>query len=53
MFVGSFEPDDFDGFQNDTVSAIDAFLKAGVTNLIIDLSNNGPHLTLFPTLSEF
>ncbi|KAF7366694.1 TSPc domain-containing protein [Mycena sanguinolenta] len=40
MFVGSFD-DDFTQFQNDTVSAITAFQKAGVTRLIIDLSNNG------------
>ncbi|KAJ6591037.1 hypothetical protein DFH09DRAFT_1138386 [Mycena vulgaris] len=40
MFIGSFEGD-FDGFQTDTVSAIDAFKAAGVTKLIIDLSNNG------------
>ncbi|KAJ7856576.1 hypothetical protein B0H13DRAFT_2237799 [Mycena leptocephala] len=40
MFIGSFEGD-FEGFQNDTVSAITAFKAAGVTRLIIDLHNNG------------
>ncbi|KAJ7628461.1 hypothetical protein FB45DRAFT_1028550 [Roridomyces roridus] len=40
MFIGSFEGD-FGGFQTDVVSAIDAFQEAGVTNLIIDLTNNG------------
>ncbi|KAJ6588363.1 hypothetical protein B0H19DRAFT_1248035 [Mycena capillaripes] len=40
MFIGSFEGD-FEGFQTDTVSAISAFKDAGVTRLIIDLSNNG------------
>ncbi|KAF7343425.1 TSPc domain-containing protein [Mycena venus] len=40
MFIGSFEGD-FDGFQNDTQSAIAAFKAAGVTQLLIDLSNNG------------
>lgn len=48
MFIGSFEGD-FDGFQNDTSSAISAFLAAGVTRLIIDLSNNGGmYGSLFP-----
>ncbi|KAG7095916.1 hypothetical protein E1B28_006600 [Marasmius oreades] len=41
MFVGSFGPLDFDQFQADVVAAIDAFKKAGVTRLLIDLSNNG------------
>lgn len=40
MFIGSFEGD-FEGFQTDTASAIDAFKAAGVKKLIIDLSNNG------------
>ncbi|KAJ7028713.1 hypothetical protein C8F04DRAFT_1118448 [Mycena alexandri] len=40
MFIGSFEGD-FNGFQNDTESAIAAFKAADVTRLIIDLSNNG------------
>ncbi|KAF5339039.1 hypothetical protein D9758_014119 [Tetrapyrgos nigripes] len=41
MFVGSFSPDDFDQFQKDTVDAIDSFKAAGVTRLLIDLTNNG------------
>ncbi|KAJ3829498.1 hypothetical protein F5880DRAFT_1470491 [Lentinula raphanica] len=41
MFVGSFEPDDFDQFQADTVAAITAFQAAGVSRLLIDLTNNG------------
>ncbi|KAJ4479394.1 hypothetical protein J3R30DRAFT_3288983 [Lentinula aciculospora] len=41
MFVGSFEPDDFDQFQADTVAAISAFQNAGVSRLLIDLTNNG------------
>ncbi|THU97635.1 hypothetical protein K435DRAFT_753812 [Dendrothele bispora CBS 962.96] len=41
MFVGSFEPDDFDQFQTDVVDAIDSFKAAGVTRLLIDLTNNG------------
>ncbi|KAJ7178031.1 hypothetical protein C8R46DRAFT_1174054 [Mycena filopes] len=40
MFIGSFEGD-FEGFQTDTESAVTAFKAAGVTRLIIDLSNNG------------
>ena len=40
MFVGSFEGD-FVQFQTDTVSAINAFKAAGVSRLLIDLSNNG------------
>ncbi|CAK5278119.1 unnamed protein product [Mycena citricolor] len=40
MFIGSFEGD-FNGFQNDTQSAIAAFVAAGVRNLIIDLHDNG------------
>ncbi|KAF9256020.1 hypothetical protein L218DRAFT_882730 [Marasmius fiardii PR-910] len=41
MFVGSFGPLDFDQFQADVVAAIDAFKEAGVTRLLIDLTNNG------------
>lgn len=40
MFVGSFGGD-FDGFQADTVAAINSFKAAGVTQLLIDLTNNG------------
>ncbi|KAF5325046.1 hypothetical protein D9619_009605 [Psilocybe cf. subviscida] len=41
LFVGTFEPDDFDQFQNDTVAAVNAFKAAGVTQVLIDLTNNG------------
>ncbi|EIN14483.1 hypothetical protein PUNSTDRAFT_24244, partial [Punctularia strigosozonata HHB-11173 SS5] len=41
MFVGSFEPDDYVGFQSDVVNAIKGIKKAGAKNLIIDLTNNG------------
>lgn len=41
MFVGTFEPSDYNGFQTDVVSAIDTFKAAGVKKLIIDLTNNG------------
>jgi len=44
MFVGSFSPADFDQFQADTVAAITAFKAAGVTQLLIDLTNNGGKL---------
>ncbi|KAG6860616.1 hypothetical protein C0995_009370 [Termitomyces sp. Mi166 len=40
MFVGSFVGDYF-GFQADVASAITAFKEAGVTQLLIDLTNNG------------
>ncbi|KAG6915617.1 hypothetical protein DXG01_010693 [Tephrocybe rancida] len=40
MFVGSFGGD-FDGFQADVVSAVTAFKAAGVSQLLIDLTNNG------------
>ncbi|KAI5117463.1 hypothetical protein M0805_004067 [Coniferiporia weirii] len=40
MFVGSFEGD-FVQFQTDTVSAMDGFKAAGVSRLLIDLTNNG------------
>ncbi|KAH9834923.1 uncharacterized protein C8Q71DRAFT_132075 [Rhodofomes roseus] len=41
MFVGSFEPEDYYGFQSQVASVISTFLEAGVTQLLIDLSNNG------------
>lgn len=40
MFVGSFGGD-FDGFQHDVVAAVTQFKAAGVTHLLIDLTNNG------------
>ena len=41
MFVGSFEPDDFNGFQTDVQSAFAEFETAGVSQLLVDLTNNG------------
>ncbi|TDL16110.1 hypothetical protein BD410DRAFT_844665 [Rickenella mellea] len=49
MFVGSFEGD-FVQFQTDTVSAVDAFQKAGVSRVLIDLTDNGGG---FVCLGEF
>ncbi|KAL5498002.1 hypothetical protein ACEPAH_2933 [Sanghuangporus vaninii] len=40
MFVGSFEGD-FLQFQTDTVNAMNSFLSANVSRLLIDLTNNG------------
>ncbi|KAI0052380.1 hypothetical protein FA95DRAFT_1392982 [Auriscalpium vulgare] len=40
MFIGSFEGD-FVQFQTDTVAAINQFKASGVTNLLIDITNNG------------
>jgi hypothetical protein len=40
MFVGSFTGDFF-GFQSDVAAAIADFKSKGVTNLLIDLTNNG------------
>ena len=41
MFVGSFEPDDFFGFQTDVQSSFADFQSKGATQLIVDLTNNG------------
>ena len=41
MFVGSFEPDDFNSFQTDVAATFKAFEAAKLTHLIVDLSNNG------------
>ncbi|KIM41633.1 hypothetical protein M413DRAFT_411566 [Hebeloma cylindrosporum] len=41
MFVGSFSPSDYSQFQVDTVAAVNAFKAAGVSQLLIDLTNNG------------
>ena len=43
MFVGSFEGD-FDEFQTDVVSAINQFKASGVSQVLIDLTNNGGKL---------
>ncbi|KAG5351078.1 hypothetical protein C0989_008086 [Termitomyces sp. Mn162] len=52
MFVGSFEGD-FDGFQADVVSIITTFKNAGVTQLLIDLTNNGGRLHPSSLLHRF
>ncbi|KAI0922547.1 hypothetical protein AcV5_009489 [Taiwanofungus camphoratus] len=41
MFVGSFEPDNYISFQDDTAAAITQFHSANITRLIVDLTNNG------------
>ncbi|KAF8884228.1 hypothetical protein CPB84DRAFT_1686015 [Gymnopilus junonius] len=41
MFVGTFEPNDFNQFQVDTAAIISEFQKAGVTQILIDLTDNG------------
>jgi len=51
MFVGSFAPSDFFQFQADTVSAINAFKAAGVSQLLIDLTDNGGRLSLLYSLA--
>lgn len=40
MFVGSFDGD-FAQFQTDTVAAMNSFKAAGVSRLLLDLTNNG------------
>lgn len=49
MFVGSFEGD-FVQFQTDTVSAFNSFTAAGVSRLLVDLTNNGGEAKLSPVL---
>ncbi|KAI0356925.1 hypothetical protein OH77DRAFT_182654 [Trametes cingulata] len=41
MFVGSFEPDDFNQFQTDVQATIAQFKQSGVSQLLVDLTNNG------------
>ncbi|KAI0752695.1 hypothetical protein C8Q80DRAFT_469989 [Daedaleopsis nitida] len=41
IFVGSFEPNDFSQFQIDVAATMAEFQKAGLTQLILDLTNNG------------
>lgn len=41
MFVGSFDPEDYNGFQSQVAYVVSAFQAAGVTQLLIDLTNNG------------
>ncbi|KAJ3505956.1 hypothetical protein NLJ89_g7141 [Agrocybe chaxingu] len=40
IFIGSFVPWDFTGFQQDIVTGITALKTAGATKLLIDLTNN-------------
>ncbi|KAI0053221.1 hypothetical protein FA95DRAFT_941421 [Auriscalpium vulgare] len=46
MFIGSFEGD-YTQFQTDTVAAIAQFQASGVTNLLIDLTDNGGERRVF------
>ncbi|KAG6827294.1 hypothetical protein H0H92_012459 [Tricholoma furcatifolium] len=41
MFVGSFEPANFNAFQADVANAINDFKSKGIIQLLIDLTNNG------------
>ena len=41
MFVGSFDPEDYYGFQTQVADVVSAFQEASVTQLLIDLTNNG------------
>ncbi|KAI8989136.1 hypothetical protein BD414DRAFT_415407 [Trametes punicea] len=40
MFVGSFRPDDFFQFQRDVHAAVAQFQREGVSQLLIDVTNN-------------
>ena len=40
MFVGSFE-DDLNQFPLDVQAAVEQFKASGVTNLLVDVTNNG------------
>ena len=51
MFVGSFGGD-FVQFETDTVNAFNAFKTAGITNLLIDLTNNGGTAKHFTSLID-
>ncbi|KZT64325.1 hypothetical protein DAEQUDRAFT_39563 [Daedalea quercina L-15889] len=41
MFVGSFDPEDYYSFQSQVADVVSAFQNAGVTQLLVDLTNNG------------
>jgi hypothetical protein len=41
LFVGSFSPASEQSFQQDIVTGVNTFKQRGVTQLIVDLSNNG------------
>jgi C-terminal processing protease CtpA/Prc len=47
MFLGSFADLDFTRFQTDVDSAVKAMKAAGVSKLLIDVTNNGGGLLLF------
>jgi hypothetical protein len=49
LFVGSFGGDE-QMFQQDTVTAVTAFKEKGVTQLIVDLTNNGGTCITLPQL---
>ncbi|KAI0752696.1 hypothetical protein C8Q80DRAFT_1267209 [Daedaleopsis nitida] len=40
LFVGSFAPFDYEGFQTDIVRIMERFEAAGLTQLIVDVTNN-------------
>lgn len=52
MFVGSFEPTDFNQFQFDVQTAIENFQAANITRLLIDLTNNGGRFTCLDSLAN-
>ena len=41
MFIGSFESENSDQFPLDIDAAVKEFKSSGVTNLLIDVTNNG------------
>ncbi|KAF8579069.1 hypothetical protein K439DRAFT_1638297 [Ramaria rubella] len=41
LFVGSFEPNDEQTFEQDIVTSMNTFTQNGVRQLIVDLTNNG------------
>lgn len=62
MFVGSFPLDDEGEFESDTLAAMTALQEAGVTRVLIDLTNNpgklsakfhGVYLSSSPAASAF
>ncbi|TDL18401.1 hypothetical protein BD410DRAFT_500291 [Rickenella mellea] len=52
MFIGSFDGD-YVQFQTDTVSAIQGFKKAGVSHVLLDLTNNGGYICLGEFLHQY
>ena len=41
MFVSSFEPEDANAFMTDVQTAFTQFKSKGVSQLLLDLTNNG------------